>query len=169
MSCPRVEATDMTALTVAVGMGSEEAVDVLLKHGADPGQKDGRGQTAFEQASHSNHDDILKILLGQDRKWWQLGKGQKPQDMVPDDDRSLWYAVENGNLDSTQATPPPLKPPTAEPLSSPSRSLIEVANPARENRDPSHTHTDAGHHTPVDARAHTRDRTSTARRPCRRP
>ena len=53
---------DLTSLMWAVGYGKTEAVDALLKLGADPTIRDNRGLTALMIAKENNYSAIIKLL-----------------------------------------------------------------------------------------------------------
>ncbi len=52
----------MTPLAYAVGAGREEAVRLLLEHGADPTVTDGSGKTILDLAKESGNSAILSLL-----------------------------------------------------------------------------------------------------------
>ncbi len=56
----------MTPLAYAVGAGREEAVKVLLEHGADPKVSDGAGKTIHDLATEGGNPAILTLLSSVD-------------------------------------------------------------------------------------------------------
>jgi serine/threonine-protein phosphatase 6 regulatory ankyrin repeat subunit B len=53
----------MTALALAAQMGFHEAVDLLLRAGADPDVRDLSGMTALDIAEEHGAHDIAAVLL----------------------------------------------------------------------------------------------------------
>ena len=54
---------DWSALMYAAEIGSNEMVETLLKHGADPGIEAGIGDYALCVALEHGHDQVAKTLL----------------------------------------------------------------------------------------------------------
>ena len=52
-----------TPLILASKNGHMDAVDVLLKSGADANYRDSSGWTALHNASHKGHDSVVQLLL----------------------------------------------------------------------------------------------------------
>jgi len=52
-----------TALHFAAAKGYSEVVEILLRHGADPNQKDQLGNTALHLAACTNHVPVVTLLL----------------------------------------------------------------------------------------------------------
>ncbi|MDN3565745.1 ankyrin repeat domain-containing protein [Paeniroseomonas aquatica] len=51
-----------TALMAAAGAGQQEAVALLLEHGADPALRDPVGRTAADHATEAGHADLARRL-----------------------------------------------------------------------------------------------------------
>ena len=51
-----------TALIWAAKQGHQASVAALLRHGADPGIRDGNGRTAADWAMEAGHPDVLALV-----------------------------------------------------------------------------------------------------------
>lgn len=51
-----------TALMAAAGAGQQDAVALLLEHGADPALRDAAGRTAADHATEAGHGDLARRL-----------------------------------------------------------------------------------------------------------
>jgi uncharacterized protein len=71
-----------TALMVAAARGEEDAVSLLLEHGADPALRDRRGRTAADWAKAHGHPDLaarLGVVAEAERTVWS----GEPTDRAP--------------------------------------------------------------------------------------